>query len=377
MTGHTCAIKSSNNVSVTLSSAVTAASTLTVTVANVKNANEALNTSSFAIYSYWDSLYDSLVNQVTTGIVATMAAKILTPGTVTTSSLTTYASTFYRIDQTLLDLIPAGGFIVISFPNTTTPQSPQLAAASFGISTCAVNNPSTYVINITGCFTSAMTNLALSLNISNIRNPPSFKPTDSLYLYVRGPFGSLINYIETGLTVTMSVAATTTSFVINPSSNIVGTSTLYSFQITHAISPHSINDYAVITIPSLMTLPTPLSCSAVSGITNISCIAVSNIQLKVVYLSTPSSVIQFNLASVVNYLVGDQSVAYTLQIFDSGNYKMEEYLSQFFAYSESTLTSVNPNNDRNVALGELSNITLTISNALTLYPSLDASLTQL
>lgn len=195
MTGHTCAIRSSNNISVTLSSAVTAASTLTVTVVNVKNANEALNTSSFAIYSYWDSLYDSLVNQVTSGIVATMAPKILTPGTVTTSSLTTYTNTFYRIDQTLLDSIPAGGFIVISFPNTTTPMSSQLVAASFGISSCSVNNPSTYVINITGCFTSTMTNLALSLNISNVRNPPSFKPTDSIYLYIRGPFGSLINYI--------------------------------------------------------------------------------------------------------------------------------------------------------------------------------------
>ncbi len=149
----------------------------------------------------------------------------------------------------------------------------------------------------------------------------------------------------------MSVAATTTSFVINPSSSIVSTSTSYSFQITHTISPHSINDYAIITIPSLMTLPTPLSCSVVSGISNISCIAVSNIQLKVVYLSTPSSVIQFNLLSVVNYLVGDQSVSYTLQIFDSGNYKMEEYLSQLITYSESTLTSVNTNNDRNVALG--------------------------
>lgn len=149
----------------------------------------------------------------------------------------------------------------------------------------------------------------------------------------------------------MSVAATTTSFVINPSSSIVSTSTSYSFQITHTISPHSINDYAIITIPSLMTLPTPLSCSVVSGISNISCIAVSNIQLKVVYVSTPSSVIQFNLLSVVNYLVGDQSVSYTLQIFDSGNYKMEEYLSQLIAYSESTLTSVNTNNDSNVALG--------------------------
>lgn len=149
----------------------------------------------------------------------------------------------------------------------------------------------------------------------------------------------------------MNVAATTTDFNINPSSNIVSTSTSYSFQISHAISPHSINDYAIITIPSLMTLPNPLSCSVVSGITNMSCIAVSNTQLKVVYLSAPSSVIQFNIASFVNYLVGDQSVPYSLSVFDSANFKMEEYLSQSLTYSESTLTSVNVNNDSNIALG--------------------------
>ena len=30
---------------------------------------------------------------------------------------------------------------------------------------------------------------------------------------------------------------------------------------------------------------------------------------------------------------------------------MEEYLSKLLTYSESTLTSVNPNNDSNIALG--------------------------
>lgn len=100
-----------------------------------------------------------------------------------------------------------------------------------------------------------------------------------------------------------------------------------------------------------MALPNPLSCSVVSGITNMSCIAVSNTQLKVVYLSAPSSVIQFNIASFVNYLVGDQSVPYSLSVFDSANFKMEEYLSQSLTYSESTLTSVNVNNDSNIALG--------------------------
>lgn len=47
------------------------------------------------------------------------------------------------------------------------------------------------------------------------------------------------------------------------------------------------------------------------------------------------------------------------------------------SYTESTLTSVTINNDDNIALGEASNITLTITNSLTLYSSLDLTLTQI
>lgn len=103
----------------------------------------------------------------------------------------------------------------------------------------------------------------------------------------------------------MNVAATTTSFTITPNSYQVGATTTYSFQISHTITTHSINDYAIITIPSLMTLPTTASCSVVMGISNISCITMSNNQLKVIYSSSPTTVIRFNLASQVNYLIGD------------------------------------------------------------------------
>ena len=87
--------------------------------------------------------------------------------------------------------------------------------------------------------------------------------------------------------------------------------------------------------------------------------------------------VQASVSGITNYLVGDQTVNYALAIFDSGDYKMEEYLVQGVTYSESTLTSVTTNNDSNIAVGELSNITLTISNSLALYASLNRTLTQL
>lgn len=109
----------------------------------------------------------------------------------------------------------------------------------------------------------------------------------------------------------MNVAASTTSLAITPSSNIVGSSTTYSFQIAHFIV-HSVNDYAIIKFPSIMTIPSTPSCSATSGITSVNCVSMSNTELKVTYSSTPSTTIQFTVASVTNYLVGDDPVTYSL-----------------------------------------------------------------
>lgn len=322
MPSHTCSIKSASNISVVVSSAISANSVLTITVANVKNSNEALTTSSFAIYTYYDTLYDSLVDKVESGIIATMTPRAITTGLVTPSSFTTFAIGSYKIDLTLMDYIPAGGYVLVVFPPTVVPQSAQLVAASFAISSCSASLASN-AINITNCFSVDQNNLAFSLNLSNIRNPPSFRPTDTFKVYTRGPSGSLINFMDSGLVVTMNVAASTASFTISPTSSVVGESTLYNFQIGHLVNPHSVNDYCVITIPALMLLPTTPSCTAVSGLTSINCIPLSATQLKAVYTSTPSATVQFSLAAVTNYLVGDQPVSYGLAIFDSADYKME------------------------------------------------------
>lgn len=331
MAGHTCTVATSQNLTVTIASTIVAGSALSVTVSKVKNANEALTTSSFSIYTYYDSLYDSLVDRVITGITTTMTPSAITTGSVTPSSYTTNAVGFYKIDVTLLDPIPAGGFIVVIFPTTVVPQSAQLVAASYAISSCSSNLASN-TINVTGCFSATMSALSLSLNFSNILNPISFKPSGTFKLYTRGPNGNLINSIESGLTVTMNIATDTQAFSVSPISLTVGTSTTYNFQITHAISSHSINDYVVIDFPALMTLPASPSCTAISG-ASISCGNVSPTQLKVVYTSVPSATVHFSLGSVTNYLVGDQAINYASRIYDSGDFQMEQFLLSPVTYS--------------------------------------------
>lgn len=167
-----------------------------------------------------------------------------------------------------------------------------------------------------------MTTLVFSMNFSNVRNPPSMKTSASFKVYTRGPSGALVNFIDTGLTVTMTVAATAAGFTVAPISVTVGQSTNYNFQIVHTVTAHAINDYAIITIPSLMTLPTTPSCTAVSGIASITCFAMTNTQLKVTYTAVPSTTIVIGLQSFTNYLVGDQTVNYALAIFDSLDYSM-------------------------------------------------------
>ena len=121
MAGHTCTISSSTNASITVNSAITASTQLTVVVNDVHNAIEAKTTASFAIYTYYDSGYDSLVNQITSGLTITTIAKVLASGTATPTSKTTYELTSYTVEIPLDDPIPVGGSILVIFPATTSP----------------------------------------------------------------------------------------------------------------------------------------------------------------------------------------------------------------------------------------------------------------
>jgi len=113
MTGHTCSIISTSNITVNIVSTIVPNTALTITITNIKNANEALTTNSFAIYTYYDSQYDSLVDLANTGITVNMTPKLLSSGSVIPANMTNYAITNYEINLTLLDPIPIGGYIRI------------------------------------------------------------------------------------------------------------------------------------------------------------------------------------------------------------------------------------------------------------------------
>lgn len=71
-----------------------------------------------------------------------------------------------------------------------------------------------------------------------------------------------------------------------------------------------------------MTLPTTPNCNTVSGIASITCLTITNTQLKVTYLAVPANTIVISLQSLTNYLIGDQPVNFGITIFDGQDYQM-------------------------------------------------------
>ena len=306
-----------------------------------------------------------------------MIAKVLASGTATPTDLTTYALTSYTIGTPLDDPIPVGGSILIVFPPTTSPESASLAAASFVRSSCTVQELTANNVEILNCFSTSLTAASFSVTLTNIRNPPSLQTTASFAIYVRGPSGSTINYITSGVTVTMATPTTTTSFTIAPSSLVVASVVSYTFTIALAIDIHQSNDYMLIGLPALMVVPSTPSCVAISGIASINCIAASALTLKVVLTSAPTAgSIVFSLGTVQNYRVAE-TLGFSLDIFNSGNYAMESKSSSTVTFVKSTISSSSLNFNDNIAVGGFSNITVTLTNSFALYSSFDVALTVL
>lgn len=171
-----------------------------------------------------------------------MTANTLASGLVEPTSYETYALTSYTFIIELNDPIPAGGSIQILFPLTTSLEGSTLQSASFATGSCSINEPVDNTLQITGCFSAPMTDLSVNIVISNVRNPPSLKPTDTFKIYSKG-VSSTINYMDIGMTVEMTTATDISSVDIIPNSLIVNDKAIYRVTIDQTITIHQANDY--------------------------------------------------------------------------------------------------------------------------------------
>ena len=126
-----------------------------------------------------------------------------------------------------------------------------------------------------------------------------------------------------------------------------------------------------------MSIPASPTCSHISGPT-MSCARVSNTKIKFTYSSISATTgFSASINQLVNYMVADQAVTFKLEIYNSENFLMEQHTAYQLTYSESVLTTVTVNNNDNIALGEASNVTLTVTNSFSLYTSLDVTKTKI
>jgi hypothetical protein len=232
-----------------------------------------------------------------------MTANSMTSATVTPTSFVTYTVTSYKVDFVLKDPIYIGGYIEVEFPASVTPilNSVAISSATFDKSTCSISQ-SGQIVKILNCFgSSPMTTLSSSLTLSGILNPPSTKTSATFQLRTYSSTPSLLNSISTGITVTMTTAYTIPTFTITPSSPIVHTDTKQIVDITHVV-PLSVNDYLLITFEPTMVVAGGVSCTALLGLTGISCLRISQNQVKVTYTAVPSSlVLKYEINTIQNY----------------------------------------------------------------------------
>jgi hypothetical protein len=64
VTSYSSCTTSANNVTIVINAAIPAATSFLVTVSKVKNSQDSVVSSTFKIYTYYDSLYDSLIDKL-------------------------------------------------------------------------------------------------------------------------------------------------------------------------------------------------------------------------------------------------------------------------------------------------------------------------
>lgn len=117
VTGATCTITSANNITLNITANVAGGTQFSVNLANVTNGQQALQTDSFSIHSYYlKDDYQTLVDSVIAGLTVTLQANQINSPVITPATLVTFQKVNYNFSMTLSDPIPIGGFIVIQFP---------------------------------------------------------------------------------------------------------------------------------------------------------------------------------------------------------------------------------------------------------------------
>jgi len=335
-----CTVTNLTSANLSITGSIPAFTSISLTFNQVTNPNQAFTTNSIKIYTYYNSSLATLVDTLTSGLTMTAKARPITAVTIDPTSLITYALTNYYFTIKTLDPIPSGGNITITFPSSISLGSVNITSSSFSNVTCSVI-VSGNSVTLTSCFSSPLAAGTLTLNLSNIYNPPSLQPTSSFSIITAGPLGQ-VNYINSSLSVTMITPAATNTFTLSPASSVVHALTTYTLTFSMTV-PHSIGDYFTFKIDNSMALSS-LTCPA-----NVSCSQYNSSLINVTFTSIPLSNIQVAISSIRNYDISNTNISFQVFFYNSANYQMEKTSIYNLNYTADTIPAVSINHNEQIA----------------------------
>ena len=140
-----------------------------------------------------------------------------------------------------------------------------------------------------------------------------------------------MNYISSGLVVTMLTPTTSTNFSVVPTSPTVHALTTYTISITFAV-PHQSGDYFTFTIDPTMSISS-LNCTANSGVVSVSCFLFNSSSINTTFTSTPSTSVQIAISSIRNYDVSSTGINFQAFLYNSASYQMETTSIKVITYN--------------------------------------------
>ena len=307
--------------------------TIQFSMAGVTNPMTTRPTSAFSITLFSDSTFLYSVSQNSTYTIS--ASPGVLTGSVAASSYVTGSTSTYTVTLTINDPIPAGGYVELYLPAELAYTGTSCSTVS-GFSSGAVCTVGTSSFNITNGFTAQFTG-SLQIQINNLLNPPSTKPTSSFIIHTCSG-GYYIDWLSSGLTIVMSSLHSLSSATISVGSSIVGINTYYTFSITPFNAIPS-GGYVLIQPPSSMLLTTAITCTG-TGLASFSCAVISG-GLKVSLFpstSTVSSSFQITAGTIQNPL-STKPVAFTFLTSD-GVYSIDFSSITFQVQLPSTFSSI-------------------------------------
>lgn len=159
---------STNSINITLSASVAKTSNVSIVITNVMNPYTTTTTSSFKIYSYYNSS-DSMVDILESGLTVKATSNPMLDLTLSLSNSTVAAISNYKFDINFTNPALVSSVVIISFPSS-------IIVSSVSSDTCSLTATGN-LITLVNCFNSNSSSLSVMLH--GVKNPVSTQPSSN------------------------------------------------------------------------------------------------------------------------------------------------------------------------------------------------------